>query len=84
MAKAAYMALLIRNITLRGLIKADLNESYFDEVLSYVFAGIGFFWQFKAGFKVPFPLTLLLWPFDVIEYWLRWSITTKSSGFNGV
>jgi hypothetical protein len=78
MARAAYEALLIRNITLGGLIKEDHTQSYMDEAMSYIFAAMGFYFQFMLGFKVPFPFNVLLWPFHFAESYIRWSITSAT------
>lgn len=75
MARASYQFCLYREIKLFGLIPDDHTQSAVDEVLSYVFAALGFYVQFRAGFKLPFPFNLLLWPFEIAEYCIRWSIT---------
>jgi len=62
-------------IELGGLIKKDHKETAFDETLSYVFAVLGFVFQFQIGFKVPFPLNMVLFPFGWMETYIRWSIT---------
>ena len=51
------------------------NETVIDEISSYVIAGLGFFFQVRLGFQVPYPLNLILWPFGLAETWIRWSIT---------
>jgi hypothetical protein len=79
MARAAYQALSYRGITLGGLIPQDHSKSSFDEGLSYVFAALGFYWQFSVGFTTPFPLNLIFWPFATIEYYIRWTITKRVS-----
>jgi hypothetical protein len=78
MARSAYQALLIRDIRLGGLIKDNHEDSDLDEMLSYVFAGLGFSFQLWIGFQVPFPFSILLWPFQVAEMGLRWAITSNS------
>lgn len=75
MARAAYFFCVQRGINLFGLIPKDHEDSRADEILSYIFAGAGFYTQFRLGFKAPFPLNLLLWPFQVLEWWIRWTIT---------
>ena len=66
-----------RGIDLGGLIPANHQDTMVDEILSYVFAAIGFYFQLKIGFKVPTPLNLLLWPFGAAEYSIRWAITSR-------
>jgi hypothetical protein len=77
MAQATYRFCLHRNITLFGFIKQNEKDSQVDEFLSYLFAGLGFYTQFVLGFKLPSPLNLLLSPFTIAEYYLRWTITSK-------
>jgi ABC-type uncharacterized transport system permease subunit len=79
MARATYQALVHRNISLGGIIKQNHAESSVDEMLSYLFAGLGFYFQLKLGFNMPAPFSWLLWPFELAEYYMRWSIT-KASG----
>lgn len=77
MARAFYDFCLCHKITLFGLLPADHKETYIDEVFSYVFAAAGFFVQFESNFSIAFPLNLVLWPFQFLEYYLRWSITKR-------
>jgi hypothetical protein len=79
MAQATYRFCLHRNVSMFGLIKPNEKESYFDEVLSFVFAGLGFYTQFHLGFKLPSPLNLLLAPFSIAEYYIKWTITKKAT-----
>jgi len=51
------------------------HETYIDEVAAYIFAGLGFYFQFSLHFDVPFPFNWLLWPFELAEWWIRWTIT---------
>ena len=44
--------------------------------LVYIVAAIGFFYQAKNNFSVPFPLNLLLWPFSMIEFSLKLIVGT--------
>jgi hypothetical protein len=75
MARATYQALVHRNIRLFGLIPEDHSKTAVDEVLSYLFAGLGFYTQFRLGFQLPTPFNILLFPFEFAEYYIRWSIT---------
>jgi hypothetical protein len=78
MGQAAYRFLVHRNMNFFGLIKPDENDSNVDEGLAYLFAGLGFYSQFKFGFKPPFPLNLVLWPFGIAEYYIKWTITKET------
>jgi len=75
MARATYDALVYRKITLGGLMPTDHEDTAIDEVFSYVFAALGFYFQLSLGFNMPFPFNLMLWPLECAEYYLRWTIT---------
>lgn len=78
MAQATYQFLAHREIF--GLLASkDHNESVLDEALSYIFAALGFYTQFRAGFSLPVPLNYILWPFQLAETYLRWSITKTAA-----
>lgn len=51
------------------------EDTYRDEILSYVFGGIGFYFQYGQSFDPPGVVKLLLWPVELAEYYIRWSIT---------
>lgn len=74
MAHATYHALRVRNM----IQEVDLDKSKLDEALSYVFAALGFYTQLRSGFTLPTPLNILLWPFQLAEYYIRWSIIGKA------
>jgi hypothetical protein len=67
-----------RGITLGGLIPPRHQDTMVDEVLSYIFAAMGFYFQLRLGFKLPFPLNLVLWPFGTADYYIRWAITKRA------
>ena len=79
MANAVYFILVKRNIDLFGLAPADMSKSLLDEVLSYIFAALGFYVQFRSGVSLPAPLNLLLWPLQMAEYYIRWTITKRAA-----
>lgn len=78
MAQGLFKACVHRGYTLGGLIPKNHKDSNLDELLSYVFAALGFYFQFSSNFDIPFPLDLLLWPLEVAEWWIRWTITEDS------
>ena len=79
MARAVYQFFVHREMKLFGLIPDDHTESVVDEGLSYIFAGLGFYTQFRAGFSLPSPLNYILWPFQLAEYYIRWTITSATN-----
>jgi hypothetical protein len=52
----------------------DHNDTIADEVASYVFAFLGFYFQYTHMFSAPFPLNILLSPVQFTEYWIRWAL----------
>ena len=79
MARAGHAALVERNINLGGLIKENHEDTMLDEMLSYAFAALGFISQLHIGFKLSFPFNLLLWPFELGEWCVRWLVTSSST-----
>lgn len=77
MARAVYFFCLHHQFTMFGMITKNHEDSIVDEVLSYLFAGMGFYVQLVHGFKPPFPVNIILWPFELAEYYIRWTITSK-------
>lgn len=80
MAHAAYHFCKERKIDLFGMMPENHEDTFVDELLSYVFATMGFLFQFQNHFRLPFPLNIFLWPFQVAEFWIRWTITSKIQG----
>jgi hypothetical protein len=80
LSRAGYKALLRHNIRLGGLIVDNHEHTNIDEFASYAFAALGFIFQFMVGFKAPFPLNLLLWPFEIGEWIIRVGLMRASSG----
>jgi len=64
-----------RGYTFGGLIPANHEDTKIDEYLSFLFAALGFYFQYKLGFDVPFPFNILLFPFEIAEYYIKWTIT---------
>lgn len=80
-ARATARMLSKRGIRLFGLISKDDESTFFDETIGFMIAGLGFYTQFETqwrngfSFRVPFPLNLVTWPFDLAEKWIQWQIT---------
>jgi len=64
-----------RGWTLWGFIPKNHEDTSLDETLSYLFAALGFYFQYKLGFHVPFPFNFLLFPFEIAESQIQWAIT---------
>ena len=57
--------------------KKNHEDTVADEAASYIFAGAGFYFQFKMRFDAPFPLNLLLFPAEIAEWYIRWAVTEE-------
>lgn len=79
LSRSLYKELLKRNIRLNGLIVDNHADTSIDEYASYVFAALGFMFQLFMGFEAPFPLNVVLWPFQFAEWFIRISLM-KASG----
>jgi hypothetical protein len=57
----------------------NFENTHLDEFLGYIIALCGLYSQIGQGFsfEVPFPLSLVTWPFDLAERWIQWQITRK-------
>ena len=58
--------------------KKNHEEASADEVTSYVFAGAGFYFQYNHSFSAPFPLNWVLWPVEIVEWYIRWAVTKEA------
>lgn len=47
-----------------------------EHVLGWVMAGSGLVFQFMCGFSVPFPLNLVLWPLNIVEWFVVYSVSS--------
>mmetsp|Transcript_26077 Transcript_26077/g.61252 ORF Transcript_26077/g.61252 Transcript_26077/m.61252 type:complete len:246 (+) Transcript_26077:1-738(+) len=73
-------ALKERNIDLGGLLTVKTDDSNsIDEYVTYAFAGLGLVFQMYNWMSPPFPLNILLFPFTVAEWVLRYGVM-KASG----
>mmetsp|Transcript_7925 Transcript_7925/g.11961 ORF Transcript_7925/g.11961 Transcript_7925/m.11961 type:complete len:321 (-) Transcript_7925:183-1145(-) len=61
--------------TLGGLMPTNEKDTMLDEIVSYVIAFLGFSFQWKMNFDVPFPFSLLLFPIELAEQFIRWSVS---------
>lgn len=78
MARAVYQFCVHRKMSLFGMIPEDHTKSNVDEILSYIFAALGFYFQFRQRFSLPFPLSVVLFPFEIVEYYIKWTITSRA------
>lgn len=57
------------------------NPSLTENMIAITVGGIGFYTQIEHqyrnnfSFEIPFPISLVTWPFDLAEKWIQWYIT---------
>ena len=85
---AFHAALRGSNMFLNGIVHICVERGYIKKAMVppkasarwnaivYILAAIGFMYQAKAGFSVPFPLNLVLWPISILEFTLKMLIGT--------
>lgn len=79
-SRACMRMLAKRGVRMFGMISDDERESALDEVLGFAIAGFGVYSQIETGIdtgfsmRVPFPMSLVTWPFDIAEKWIEWKI----------
>ena len=71
-----------RRVLLRETVRPWLvpETSLVDEALMILLAGAGVYSQLVSGFKIFFPLDLVLFPLTVVEWFLRYQITFGGAG----
>ena len=79
--------LVVSDETETAIVDEDIPEelSIPEQVLGFAVGGLGFYtqmerqYQQRFSFAVPFPLSLVTWPFDLAERWIQWYITEHPS-----
>ncbi len=59
----------------KGYIEFNEEESYLDEIVGWVVAFVGVYFQLAHGFSLPFPMNILLFPLVFFENFLAWAIS---------
>jgi len=60
-------------------IKLEKEHTYLDEVIGYSVAALGFAIQWQWGFSLPFPFNIVMLPFDLVEWYIRWSVSSGAA-----
>jgi hypothetical protein len=60
----------------RGLSDVDEDDTRLDELFGYTLAIFGFYTQWVWDFGLPFPFNIVLFPFTLLEWYIRWSVTS--------
>ena len=56
-------------------VSLEADHTFLDEACGYAVAALGFYVQWAYGFAAPFPLNIVMLPFDALEMYIRWSVT---------
>ena len=56
------------------IISVNEDDTYADEAVGYGLAVAGLLMQISMGFKLPFPLNVLLLPLRMTEWAIVWTI----------
>lgn len=78
LARSGHEALRKRKIYLGGLIKENHEDTNLDEYASCAFAALGFLFQMYFRLNPPFPLNIILSPFKLAEWSLRYGMMKAS------
>ena len=49
-------------------------------MVGYLLALAGCYCQWQWGFAPPFPINLVLLPFSLVEWWIRWALMPSAAG----
>ena len=79
MARSGLVALKKRNIDVEGMVTNPKHKELVDDYAAYVFAGLGFLFQLYFRLTPPFPLNIILFPFRIAEWALRYGVMKMSS-----
>jgi hypothetical protein len=59
-----------------GHLTLNEEDTYLDELIGYSVAALGFYTQWMWGFGLPFPFNIVMLPFTLLEWYIRWSVTS--------
>mmetsp|Transcript_22344 Transcript_22344/g.31279 ORF Transcript_22344/g.31279 Transcript_22344/m.31279 type:complete len:350 (-) Transcript_22344:324-1373(-) len=54
------------------------EESQVDEIIGFALGATGMFLQISFGFQIPFPIWLFTWPFSMLEWWIRITLSNEA------
>mmetsp|Transcript_34663 Transcript_34663/g.83742 ORF Transcript_34663/g.83742 Transcript_34663/m.83742 type:complete len:362 (+) Transcript_34663:63-1148(+) len=74
MCSRALLQLANEKQVMQDYLPKDHQQTKLDEVAGWSLALVGFAFQWKFGFRVPFPLRLFMLPLDAVEGSLRWTV----------
>jgi hypothetical protein len=79
LARSGLVALKKRNINIEDMVTSQSKKENLEEYAAYAFAAFGFLFQMYFRLSPPFPLNILLFPFNIAEWALRYGVMKASS-----
>jgi hypothetical protein len=73
---------LVRFLHENEIIDFDDEATFMDEILGWVVAAMGIWFQIEHGWHLPFILNIFLWPLHIAEHVLIWSVTWMDTPMN--
>ena len=58
-------------------LSLEASNTYIDEAVGFALAFLGFAFQLTQGFAIPFPLNWVMLPLDMVEWYIRYEVTTS-------
>lgn len=68
---------ILEYLSVMKIYEINHEDTYLDELVGYGIAALGLLFQLSTGFSLPFPLSILLFPFSLMEYFLIWFVNAK-------
>jgi hypothetical protein len=65
---------ILEYLSVMNIYHLDHEKTMLDEIAGYGLALLGLWFQLSTGFKIPFPLNVLLLPFTIAEWFLMYFI----------
>ena len=60
--------------------EAHGDDDFLPHAFGYALALAGCYCQWQWGFAPPFPINLVLLPFSLVEWWIRWALMPSAAG----
>jgi len=60
----------------KGFLVAEHRDTYMDEAIGWSIAALGFMTQLAMGFQLPFLFNLVLWPVQLLEASIVWTVSS--------
>ena len=68
---------LLEYLSVMNIVSINHEDTYLDEVVGYALATLGFLFQVRSHFRIPFPINIFLLPFTILEFFLSIVVDRK-------